>query len=100
MTIGLKRLEVKNKFFEIAHFPGVVALVDGTHIRIQRPIEIEAYNINLQFYHSNNVQAICQANETFSDVLARFPRSVQDSRIWKISGAWMYVENTFSMVMH
>ena len=34
------------------------------------------------------------------DVLARFPGPVHDSRIWKISGAGMYVENTFSMGEH
>ena len=27
-------------FYEIAHFPGYVGLVDGTHIRIQRPSHI------------------------------------------------------------
>ena len=36
----------------------------------------------------------------FSDVLARFPESVHDSRIWKISDAGMYVEDTFSMGEH
>ena len=77
----------------MAHFPGVVGLVDGTHILIQRPSEIEADYINRQFYHSINVQAICQPDGTFSVVLARFPGSVHDSRIWKISGAGMYVEN-------
>ena len=46
LPAGLKRVEVKNKFYEIAHFPGVVGLVDGTHIRIQRPSEDEADYIN------------------------------------------------------
>ena len=36
----------------------------------------------------------------FSDVLAHFPGSVHDSRIWKISVAGMYVENTFSIGEH
>ena len=37
--------------------------------------EIEADCINRHFYHSINVQAICQPGGTFSDVLARFPGS-------------------------
>ena len=100
LPAGLKRVEVKNKFYEIAHFAGVVGLVDWTHIRIQRPSEDEADYINRHFYHSINVQAICQPDGMFSDVLARFPGSVHDSRIWKISGAGMQVENNFSIGEH
>ena len=84
----------------IAHFQGVAGLVYGTHIRIQRPPVIEADYINRHFYHSIDVQAICQPDGTFNDVLARFPGSVHDSRIYKISGAGMYVENTFPMGEH
>ena len=57
-------------------FHGVVGLVDGTHIRIQRPSENEADYINRHFCHSINVQAICQPDGMFSDVFARFPGSV------------------------
>ena len=49
MHVALERIEVKYKFYEIAHFPGVVGLVDGTHIRIQKPSEIEANYINRYF---------------------------------------------------
>ena len=46
--------EVKTKFYELAHFPGVLGLVDGTHIRIQKPSENEADYVNRHFYHSIN----------------------------------------------
>ena len=62
---------------------GVVGLVDGTHIRIQRPTEIEADYINRHFYHSINVQVISH----------RIERSVM---YWDVS-LGLYVENTFSM---
>ncbi|KAI6646858.1 Nuclease HARBI1 [Oopsacas minuta] len=95
LPAGLKRVEVTNKFYEIAHFPGVVGLVDGTHIRIQRPSENEANYKNRHFYHSINVQAICQPDGIFSDVLARFPRSVYDSRISKNSGVGCMLKIAF-----
>ena len=57
---------------------------------------LEADCINRHFYHSINVQTI----GTFSNVLARFLGSVHDSRICNISGAGMYVENTFSIGEH
>ena len=46
MPSSAEKAEVKNKFYEIAHFPGVLALVDGTHIRIQKPSENEADYVN------------------------------------------------------
>ena len=66
----------------------------------KKPFQIEGDYINRHFYHSVIVHAICQPDGTFSDLLAHFPESVHDSRIWKISGAGMYVENTFLMGEH
>ena len=100
MPAGVKRVEVKNKFYEIAHFPGVVGLVDGTHIRIQRPSEVEADYINRHFTTKLTSKLFANQMECFSDVLACFPGSVHDSRIWKISGVGMHVENTFSIGEH
>ena len=95
-----EKVEVKNKFYEIAHLPGVLGLVDGTHIRIQKPHDNEADYVNRHFYHSINVQAICQPDGKFSDVLARYPGSVHDSRIWKLSLAGKYIENNFAVGEH
>ena len=95
-----EKAEVKTKFYEIAHFPGVLGLVDGTHIRIQRPSENEADYVNTHIYHSINVQVICRSDGIFSDVLARFPGSVHDSGIWKLSRAGIYVENNLLIGEH
>ena len=35
-----------------------------------------------------------------SDVLARYPGSVHDSRIWKLSQAGKYIENNFAVGEH
>ena len=47
------------EFYQMSGFPGVIGVVDGTHVRIQRPSEEEerAY-INRHHHHSINVQAI------------------------------------------
>ena len=71
---------IKLQFYELANLPGVLGLVDVTHVRIQKPSENEA---------------ICLPDGRFSDVLARFLGSVHDSRIWKLSQVGTYVENNF-----
>ena len=53
------RKQKSRTFYEIAHFPGVLGLVDGTHIRIQKPSENVADYVN-RHYHSINVQVICR----------------------------------------
>ena len=46
------------------------------------------------------MQAICRPNGKFSDILERFPSSVHDSRIWKLSQAGIFVENNFLVREH
>ena len=82
---------IKSQFYELAHFPGVLGLVDETHIRIQKPSHDEADYVIRHFYHSINVQAICRPDGRFSDVFAGFPGSVHDSRIWKLSQVGIFV---------
>ena len=50
-------------------------------MRVENPLYNETDYVNRHFYHSINVQAICQPDGKFSDVLARYPGSVHDSRI-------------------
>ena len=46
----------KLKFFRMAGFPGVIGCVDGTHVRIQAPVENEHEYVNRKNVHSINVQ--------------------------------------------
>ena len=51
-----KILEISTSFEDEGRFPGVIGLIDGTHIRICAPEnEPEAY-INRKKFHSLNVQ--------------------------------------------
>lgn len=53
---GNKILEISTSFEDEGRFPGVIGLIDGTHIRIRAPEnEPEAY-INRKKFRSLNVQ--------------------------------------------
>jgi nuclease HARBI1 len=75
-------MAVKHQFYEIAHFPGVIALTDGTHIPIIKPVEGEAeVYINWKGFYSLNVQLTCGPDMQIYNVVARWPGSTHDNRI-------------------
>lgn len=73
-------------FMQIAGFPGVVGVIDGTHIRIVAPREYEAEFVNRKRFHSINTQLVFDAKYRIIDVVAKWPGSTHDSRIWNESG--------------
>ncbi|XP_035457991.2 putative nuclease HARBI1 [Spodoptera frugiperda] len=77
---------VKQTFYEIAHFPGVIGCIDCTHIKIRSPggQSSEVYR-NRKGYFSINVQAVTGPNLEFFDLVARWPGSTHDSFIYKSS---------------
>ncbi len=84
-----ERSTVQNGFYKIAKFPGVVACVDGTHIRIQSPgtADAAAY-INRKNYTSLNVSAACDFRRKFVHLVARWPGRSHDSWILRQSNLW------------
>ena len=53
---GNKLLEISSSFEDEGRFPGVIGVIDGTHVRIRAPdSEPEAY-INRKKFHSLDVQ--------------------------------------------
>lgn len=76
----------KRDFYEIARFPRVIGCIDCTHIRLQSPGGGDAeFFRNRKGYFSLNVQAICNANLEFMDLVARWPGSTHDSTIFNNS---------------
>lgn len=73
---------MQEQFFEVAGFPCVVGAVDGTHIRIQGPCVHEEVYVNRHLYHSINVQVVVDASCRIRNVVARWPGSTHDSRIF------------------
>lgn len=85
--------KVKSDFYKVANFPGVLGLIDGTHIRIQRPSENENEYINRKFYPSVNVMAICDSSCIFLNVIAKWPGSTHDAFVWSQSSINAQFEN-------
>ncbi|XP_045505967.1 putative nuclease HARBI1 [Colias croceus] len=75
--------DTKQKFYEIARFPNVIGAIDCTHVKIESPggNEPELFRNRKNFF-SMNVQAICNAELKFTNVVARWPGSVHDARIF------------------
>ena len=67
-------------------FPGVIGAIDCTHVQVLAPgvDNREAFR-NRKGYLSLNVQAICDADLIFTNVVVRWPGSVHDSRIFNNS---------------
>ncbi|XP_067224491.1 putative nuclease HARBI1 [Chanodichthys erythropterus] len=84
---GHRRLcDMKEEFYRIAGFPNVIGAVDCTHIRIKAPSGAhEADFVNRKSFHSINVQMVCNADCVISNVVAKWPGSVHDSRIFRAS---------------
>lgn len=76
----------KTEFRDVAGFPEVVGVIDGTHIRIMRPRQFEAEYVNRKRYHSINVQVVFDAKYKITDLEAKWPGSVHDARILNESG--------------
>lgn len=78
--------EVKNEFYSIAHFPGVVGALDCSHVPVISPggNNAELYR-NRKGFFSINVQAVCDANLIFTSMAARWYGSAHDSRIFDSS---------------
>ncbi len=50
--------QIKEDFFNIARFPNVIGVIDGTHVQIQAPVVDEPAYVNRMGYHSINTQVI------------------------------------------
>ena len=85
--------ENTSDFQQIAEMPKVVGAVDGSHIPMIAPAYDEYAYVNRKQFHSINMQAICDANLVFQDVVARLPGSHHDSITWQSSSVYDGFEN-------
>ena len=74
------------QFYQIARFPGVVGVIDCTHVRIIAPKDNEVDYVNRKNFHSLNIQLVFDANYKILSIVSKWPGSVHDSRILNESG--------------
>ncbi|KAM7006165.1 putative nuclease HARBI1 [Tautogolabrus adspersus] len=84
---------IKDEFLRIAGFPNVIGCIDATHIPITAPSENEADYLNGKSSHSINVQITCDAAHLITNLEAKWPGSVPDSRIFQESTLSKSLEN-------
>nr|CAI5865484.1 unnamed protein product [Callosobruchus analis] len=77
--------ETQHLWQQVYTFPAAIGVPDCTHVRISKPVQFGDEYINRKGFTSINVQATCNAQETFTSVDVQWPGSTHDNRIWKRS---------------
>lgn len=82
-------------FYAMSGFPSAAGALDCTHIRISKPADVNNPEIfrNRKGYYSVNVQACCSSDMTITDIVARWPGSTHDARIFDNSRLYAIYEN-------
>ncbi|XP_032688009.1 protein ALP1-like [Odontomachus brunneus] len=66
-------------------YPRIIGAIDGSHIRIDKPIEDPESYINRKQYFSLHLQGTVNHKMKFIDVFIGYPGSVHDARVFKNS---------------
>ncbi|RCN29884.1 transposase, IS4 family [Ancylostoma caninum] len=77
--------KLKGDFFRKYGIPGIVGIIDCTHIPIIGPSENEEDYVNRKNYHSLNVGVIVDFDGKIRWVSTNWPGSAHDSRVFKSS---------------
>lgn len=86
----------KLQFMALYNFPGILGVIDGTHIAITAlPARVESAYINRKGFHSINVQVVCNANMMITNINARYPGSCHDSFVYGSSKLNARLENLY-----
>uniref|UniRef100_A0A3P9BSJ7 Putative nuclease HARBI1 n=1 Tax=Maylandia zebra TaxID=106582 RepID=A0A3P9BSJ7_9CICH len=93
--LGLSQSSVSSHHPNTDRFPGVVGVIDGTHVRIIAPSEDEAVFVNGRNFHSINVQIVVNAACKILDMVAKWPGCTHDARMLSESGIRQLFERRY-----
>lgn len=89
---------VKNRFVEDHGLPGVLALVDGTQIRVSGvPLKINSLYIKKSRYTTVNTQFAINCDMRVLKMNARYSGSTHDAHIWKNCTLFTLLESNFNL---
>lgn len=74
---------VVEKFKSMVGFPGVVGAVDGCHIKMKAPEDVQSDFIDRTSSHSVNLMAVCDSEKKFTYIDAGYPGSANDITVIK-----------------
>ncbi|XP_036339802.1 putative nuclease HARBI1 isoform X1 [Rhagoletis pomonella] len=86
----------RENFYRKYQLPRIVACIDGTHIRLLKPVQNESVFFNRKGFFSLNAMLICNHNMEILAVDATHPGSYHDSFIWKNSQAKNYLSRSIN----
>ncbi len=86
--------DIAHEFYRKSGFPGIVGVLDGTHIRIQAPPGpySELYR-NRKDYFSINAQIMCDPDLRIRNLVTRWYGSAHDARIFNESALRTFSES-------
>jgi hypothetical protein len=77
--------EISQLYKELRGFDGVIGMIDGSHIPIQKP-EIRGVDYyNRKDFYSVILQAVVREDLRFTDIFTGYPGKVHDARVFKNS---------------
>ncbi len=80
-------------FFAVRDFPGVVGCIDGTHVEIVPPSDVEHAYINRHQKKSINCLVVCGPDLKIYYFLARWPGAIHDARVFSNSTLCVWLNN-------
>lgn len=96
-TTDIEFNAVKNDFERKYGIPGIVGVVDGTHVILSSlPHNIEHAYVNRKGLHSINVQIVCDSNMMITNVNARYPGSTHDAFVFRNSQMFTHLSNIYN----
>ena len=81
-----EQYQLQQSFLKKCGFPLVLGCIDCSHVSIVATSNNEVMCVNRKNIHSINIQAICDSDLKFIDVVAKWPVSTHDAYIWRQSG--------------